>query len=188
MSVSSQLKVSLLKYLQVLSGCKQTSRSSISSGTQTVRKSLEIYGHRPWKALILALIIIIIFLVWEGWLSISLKIPVGLCVLQIPIPGAVSLPRRDTQFSRMRSKTNILSPGVTPVGGEHSLVAPRSGSVPKLVVTFELLWPEAFWCAEFCSLKLAGRHCSPESPGFRTQTPLWRRGPDLSVQKGLSPC
>lgn len=110
-----------------------------------------------------------------------------LCVLYIPIPGAVSLPRRDTQFSRMRSKTNILSPGVTSVGGEHSLVAPRSGSVPKLVVTFEFLWPEAFWCAELCSLKPACRHCSPESPGFRTRTPLRRRGPDLSVQKGLSP-
>lgn len=92
-----------------------------------------------------------------------------------------------TQFSRMRSKTNILSPGVTPVGGEHCLVAPGSGSIPKLVVTFQFLWPSAFWCAERCSLKPAGHHCSPESPGFRTQTPLRRQGPDPSVQKGLCP-
>lgn len=45
-------------YLQALSGCKQTSSSSIFSGTQTVRKWLEICGHRPLKALILGVIFV----------------------------------------------------------------------------------------------------------------------------------
>lgn len=55
-----------------------------------------------------------------------LKIPGGLCVLSIPVPGMVSLPKHDTQFSRMKSKTNILSPQLTPVGGEHFLVTLES--------------------------------------------------------------
>ena len=46
-----QLKVSLLKPLQVLSDCQHMSRLSVYSGTQTVRKELEICGHMPRKAL-----------------------------------------------------------------------------------------------------------------------------------------
>lgn len=66
-----------------------------------------------------------------------LKIPGGLCVLYIPVHSMVSLSKHDTQFSRMKAKINILSPRVTPGGGEHFLVILESYRIPKLVVTFE---------------------------------------------------
>lgn len=73
-----------------------------------------------------------------------LKIPGGLCVLYIPVPNMVSLSKHDTQFSRMKAKTNILSPRVTPVGSEHFLVILESYRIPELVVTFEFFSPAVF--------------------------------------------
>lgn len=49
-----------------------------------------------------------------------------LCIPYIPILSKVSLPKNHTHFSRMKSKTNILSPWVTLVGGEYFFVTLES--------------------------------------------------------------
>ena len=74
-----------------------------------------------------------------------------LCGLSIPTPSVVSLPERNAHFSGVKSKTTILSPWITPVGGKlfHDL---------KVKASQSWLWPwssslQPCWIAKFYSFK-----------------------------------